>query len=198
MKNTTYSKNIAEAINCYLNENEWYFSFDEEDGVFQFPVAVQGKIKNVYSFVDVQKDSYTVLAYVPIGADASDSKIMSAMAEFICRANYGLDNGNFELDMDDGEIRYKCFVDCDGILPSSDIIENSIYCPIEMFERYGEGFAGVILGELDAREAVEKCENATEEMLRSTLSETGIEDDGEPDMPMYIKMQLFGSEGGTH
>ena len=30
-----------------------------------------------------------------------------------CRANYGLlANGNFELDMDDGEIRYKVFIDC--------------------------------------------------------------------------------------
>lgn len=187
MKHITYSKDIAGAIKDYLNENEWYFSFDEEDGIFQFGVAISGRIPSVYNFVEVKKDSYAVFAYTPIGADASDSKIMSDMAEFICRANYGLDHGNFELDMDDGEIRYKCFVDCSGSLPTADMIENSIQCPAAMFEQYGEGIVEVMSGTLTAKEAVEKCENDTEDGPRAMFSETGDN----------IKIQLSDSVGGN-
>lgn len=69
---------------------------------------------------------------------------MAIMAEFICRANYGLKNGNFELDMRDGEIRYKSFVDCEGLTPTTEMVRNSIHCPAAMFDRYGDGIVDII------------------------------------------------------
>ena len=65
--------------------------------------------------------------------------MMASMAEFVCRANYGLVSGNFELDMRDGEIRFKRFAECEGITPTSEMVCNSIHCPAAMFKRYGAG-----------------------------------------------------------
>ena len=82
------------------------------------------------------------------------------MAEFLCRANYGLANGNFELDFRDGEIRYKCFVNCDETVPGKETIKDSIYVPARMFTRYSEGILAVLFNMKSAEQAVKDCESA--------------------------------------
>ena len=122
-----YCREIADAINQYLIDEEWNFSFDEEDGVFKFNVGSKTKAKQARYVILVKNSSYTVYVYSPIGADAEDKDSLCRIAEFICRANYGLNLGNFELDMRDGEIRFKYSVDCDGgSVPNTEIIRNSI------------------------------------------------------------------------
>lgn len=151
--------------------------------------------------------------------------MMVTMAEFVCRANYGLKNGNFEFDMREGEIRFKCFVDCEGIAPTVEIIRNSIHCPAAMFEQYGDGIVGILFGNMSAKDAVSKCESSPIEELSAILGEDldidadmdtmiarlierlGI-DAGEPDTDEdsqassdagpEIKTDLFGSKGGNN
>ena len=59
----------------------------------------------------------------------------------------------------DGEVRYKCYVDCDGALPCDDVIRNSIYCPAQMLERYGAGIVDIVCLDGSAADAIAKCEN---------------------------------------
>lgn len=223
MKNTVYSENIANAINDFLTTDDWHYSFDEQKGIFKFGLCLKGKIKKINYIIYVKDDAYLVYANPPIGADEDDKRMMSEMAEFVCRANYGLKSGNFELDMNDGEVRFKCYVDCDGVVPMTEIVKNSIYCPATMFERYGDGIVGIIFGDVSGKEAVEYCEKSAEEELRHLLSElTDSEDDGElsdmltrlaehPGVPndeeveitavsektVRIKTNLFNTEGET-
>ena len=86
--------------------------------------------------------------------------MMAQMAEFLCRANYGLQNGCFELDFRDGEIRYKSFIDCDDMMPSFEVIQNSIYCTAGMFQRYAPGIVDIIFSGCTAKAAIEKCEKS--------------------------------------
>ena len=183
MKNRTYSKSIADAINSFLTEDDWHFSFNDQRGLFKFGLNLKGRIKNVRYIVDIKDDEYVVYAISPIGAGEDDEKMMVIMAEFICRANYGLKNGNFELDMRDGEIRYKSFVDCEGLTPTTEMVRNSIHCPAAMFDRYGDGIVDIIFGNSTAKEAVAKCEKSPEEELRALLGE---EFDGDDDMEAMI------------
>ena len=159
MKEQAYSMNIANAINAFLTNDDWRFSFDEKRGVFKFGLCLKGKIKKIDYLIRVRDDEYIVYAISPIGANENNEKMMAAMAEFVCRANYGLKNGNFELDMRDGEIRFKCFVDCEAITPTKEMICNSIHCPAAMFDNNGDGILRIIFGDLSAKEAVEQCES---------------------------------------
>jgi hypothetical protein len=158
MTSRTYSKSIASAINNFLTEGDWHFSFDDQRGLYKFGLNLKGRIKEVNYIIDVKDDEYVVYAVSPLGVDKDDEKMMAAMAEFICRANYGLKNGNFELDMRDGEIRYKSFVDCEGFTPTTEIVRNSILLPAAMFDRYGVGIVDIIFGNSTAKDAVAKCE----------------------------------------
>lgn len=221
MKNK-YSTDIANKIKEFLTEDDWHYSFNEDNGLFRFGLSLRGKIKKVNYVVKVKEDSYIVYAISPVGADEEDAKMMSAMTEFLCRANYGLRNGNFEMDMADGEIRFKSFVDCEGIIPSRDMVENSIYCPASMFDRYGNGIVDVIFGGVSAKDAINKCEESTDKGLHSLISEmmaegvdveamlerlaerVGGADESETaeetekaDAPKDVKMNLFNDEGGN-
>lgn len=183
MKNRTYSKSIANVINSFLTEDDWHFSFDDKRGLFRFGLNLKGRIKKVSYIIDVKDDEYVVYAISPLGADDDNEKVMATMADFLCRANYGLKNGNFELDMRDGEIRYKCFVDCEGITPTSEMVRNSIHCPAAMFDRYGAGIVDIIFGNATAKEAIAKCEKSPAEELRAILGE---ELGGDEDMDAMI------------
>lgn len=154
-----YSQEVAKAVNDFLVEDDWNFSFDKEKGVFSFNLTLDSKLKTIHYTIHVGSDSFTVYAVSPVGAEAKDKAAMAEMAEFVCRANYGLRNGNFELDFRDGEIRYKSFADCDGRLtPPKEVIQDSIYVVSSMFKRYGPGILDVIFNGVKAKDAVAKCE----------------------------------------
>ena len=171
MTEKKYSRTIAQTINGYLTGNEWHFSFDENRGLFKFGLSLKGKIKKINYLIDVKEGEYVVYAISPIGADEDDKEMMASMAEFVCRANYGLANGSFELDMRDGEIRFKCFVDCVGITPTREMVRNSIHCPAAMFEHYGAGIVDIILGNATAKDAVEECKKSAKEEFRFLVRE---------------------------
>ena len=155
---TEYSEDIVEQIRSFLDDDDWHYDFDEERGIFRFGVNLESKLKNVRYFLPVREDGFTVCAVCPINADKDDPDIIKEMAEFICRANYGLRNGNFELDVRDGEIRYKIHVDCEDLIPSREVVRNSIIIPSAMFDRYAEGILDIMFRNATAADAIEKCE----------------------------------------
>lgn len=180
MKKNAYSHNIANAINSFLKEDDWNFSFDEEMGRFSFGLSLGSKIKKINYVINVMDDEYIVHAVSSIFADEDDEKMMATLAEFVCRINYSIPFGNFEFDMRDGEIRFKVFVDCEGITPSIDMVRNSILRPANMYEHYGSGFTDIIFGNSTAKKAVDMCEKAFIDEVRSLLSELqDVESDSE-------------------
>lgn len=153
-----YSPEIAKAINTFLTEDDWKFEFDSERGMFHFKVGLKSGIKSANYIINVNRDRYTVYAYSSIGPDKGDQKTMQRTAEFLTRANYGLAFGNFELDMDDGEIRYKVCTACDDGPVSEETIRYSIYVPGTMLDRYGKGLLKVLYSDISPKDACEQCE----------------------------------------
>ena len=177
MNKQTYSQNIANAITEDLTNNDWSFSFNDEKGVFEFGITIGGKIRKVNYLIRISDNEYIVYLTSPIGADKNNERMMAAMAEFVCRANYGLKYGNFEFDMRDGEIRFKSFVDCSAITPTQEMVRNSIHYPAGIFDNYCDGILGIIFGDMSAKEAVDQCEGSKEDRLRSALESLCDEDD---------------------
>lgn len=158
--NDSYSEIIAGEINKYLTAGDWRFSFDDQLGWFDFSLDIRGRLKKVDFIVKTKSDFYLVYAYCPLSVDAEK---IATMAELVCRANFGIFDGSFELDVRDGELRYKSFVDCrGGITPTKDRIERSIFIPAWMFDKFGNSIADIIFTNVSAAEAVERCEKMME------------------------------------
>jgi hypothetical protein len=178
MKKFTYSNEITAVVKQFLDGEDWHYSFDENRGILDFGLRNRSKIQKIKYLVDVKDDEIIFYGICPIGADRDDAEMMAQMAEFLCRANYGLKNGSFEFDFRDGEIRYKSFVDCDGVLPSTEVVKNSIYCIDAMYKRYAPGIVDIIFAGCSAKDAIAKCEKSPEEELRSLFPELGEDAEG--------------------
>lgn len=179
MRKYEYSNELVNAVKKFLKEDDWKYSFDENIGVFDFGLRIKSKLQKIRYLIDTQEDAIIIYGVCPIGVDCNDPEMMARMAEFFCRANYGLKNGCFEFDFRDGEVRFKSYIDCDEHIPSTKVIGNSIYCTARMFKRYAPGITDIIFAGRSAEEAVEECEKQSETELRSMVRELfGESDDG--------------------
>lgn len=186
MTDAKYSTSISKAITDFLTEDDWNYTFDAEKGRFQFIMSTNRKLKNVSYIISVRDDSYIVYATSPIGPSADDPDEMARMAEFICRANFGLVNGNFELDFRDGEIRYKTYVNCDGIVPTKGMIRSSIFVIASMYKRYADGIIDVLFKDITPEEAIKNCEHETASAISDALHKLL---QASPEGPLAEKLQ---------
>ena len=208
-----YSVSIANQLSTYLTNNDWNFDFDEEKGLFRFALKMRNKLRSIDYNIKVRDDSYIVYATSPISPDEDDPEQMSAVAEFVCRANFGLPCGCFEFDFTDGETRYRYAIDCRERTLSNDIIEDSIRTPSVIFKRYGNGLIDVIFNQTSPEQAVKTSEKGNVAVIRHFLTEVMqsenpdqelmarlsacLENMGEHDNEdMTIKVDPFASEGG--
>lgn len=193
MSKYEYSNEIVDVVKKFLADDDWNYFFDEETGLFHFGLRIRSKIQKLNYVIDVHEDEIVTYGISPVAVDSDDPEMMRRMAEFICRVNYGLKNGCFELDFEDGEIRFRSFIDCKGLLPSMEVVKNSVGCAAIMFELYASGMVDIIFGGASARDAIARCEEATAEKFCSVLEEA-LGGDGS-DQP-HVRMDLFEAEGG--
>ena len=81
-----------------------------------------------------------------------------AVAEFVTRANYGMIIGNFELDFNDGEVRYKTSLDVEGTYLSPPLIRQAVYANVLMMDRYLPGLLALVYNDITPADAVAQVE----------------------------------------
>ena len=149
---------IADAVRDWLDGDDWRYEYDAEKHLITMGINLKSKIKSGKFFIDFKHTGYLVYLCAPINGDKEDN---GEIIKYLTMANYGLINGNFEFDVNDGEIRYKSYVNCDGLesLPQ-EIIRSSIYVGCAMMDRYGDGIAALALGFSDAETEIKKAESS--------------------------------------
>ena len=125
-----------------------------------FPVLnLNVKIPNgkLDMFIHAHEDTQRLLVYSrPQGMVVRHDDI-PRLADFINRANYGLPLGNFELDMNDGELNFKNSVDVkDGTL-TKEMVETLVKFSIECVNRYLPGLEAVLAGK-NPKDAIESID----------------------------------------
>lgn len=148
-------KETIEIIKTFFEKNEWKYRYDEENTAFFSGVNMENVLGNVRLYILVDQDYYNV--YVVLNSNVEE-KYKLDVAEFLHRANYGLRNGNFEIDYRDGEIRYKTFVGFKNADLSEEIVTESIMIGLAMVERYGKGLIKTMVGEGTPEDNVDECE----------------------------------------
>ena len=144
------------AIREYCDSQNWNYSLDEEKNYLTMRMGLRSVESCTIYAQERGEDGFTVYTVFPIKVPEGKR---DAVAMFLTRANYGLILGNFELDFDDGEIRFKVTTICgEGNILPPDVMERTFDMGFCMFDRYGEGLLSVLYGNAAPIDAVDANE----------------------------------------
>ena len=149
-----YSKELVSQLGDFLKSAGITAAFEEKDGIalFSIRMKVRCKLQTAQMIILVREDNFATLTTLPLAADENHRL---AMAEFLTRINWGMRNGNFEMSMDTGEIRYKTYVHTGAQPLDMAAARLATLLPFLMIDRFGDALLEVLFGFKSPREAFE-------------------------------------------
>jgi hypothetical protein len=159
-----------EELISLLDEREVGYQCSDEDQ--SIATTFRGDVGNFRVFAQVDSDIqlFQVFGYSPIRIPEG---ARPAIAQAVARANYGLRVGKFELDLDDGEIRFQTSHILHDDAVGQDVIDRLIGNTMSMLDLYLPAFLSVVYGNEDPKDAIACVEAAASRGERS--SEDGNE-----------------------
>lgn len=151
------SLRALQIVAAFFTEDGWSFEQMPERPILRLPFQGKGGRWNCYAQIRVTHDVEQILFYSVLPLNVPDDKL-SAIAEFITRANYGMALGNFELDFNDGEVRYKTSIDVTDTEITSSLLRPLIYTNVLMMDKYMSGLMAVVYADMSPAEAVKQIE----------------------------------------
>jgi hypothetical protein len=121
-------------------------------------VTIRGKNGQFNLVIQVREDDQQVIAY-SVNPNTTPLERLDEMAIFVTLANYGIFIGNFELDMRDGEVRYKASHALYSETLSDEVLGALIQHSVGTFDQYAPGIRGVAEGTINARDAIARIES---------------------------------------
>ncbi|MEJ5169413.1 MAG: YbjN domain-containing protein [Fimbriimonadales bacterium] len=146
---------LLDAVERFLIEDEWHYEQVGDKPVLKMLYGGDNGEWTCLAQVSEELEQFVFYSICP--SRAPQAKRL-AMAEFLTRANSGLVIGNFEMDFETGEIRYKTGIDVEGDRLSSALVRTLIYQNVLMMDRYFPGIMAVIFTSISPKEAIELIE----------------------------------------
>ncbi|MBD2576488.1 YbjN domain-containing protein [Oscillatoria sp. FACHB-1406] len=154
-QNLFTSGRILEEIVGFFTKDDWHYTKIQGEAVLLTAFQGESGKWNCSARVREEQEQFVFYSICPVNAP-EDRRL--DMAEFIARANYGTIIGNFELDFNDGEIRYKTSIDVEDSTLTFSQIKQLVYTNVMMMDEYLPGIRSVIEGEVEAKEAIARIE----------------------------------------
>jgi len=107
-------------------------------------------------YLEAREGERQVLFYTALRAHVPAER-MAAMLEFVARANFGLAIGNFELDPEDGEIRFKTSVDVNNTELTAGLLSGLTSLNVAAVHVYAPAIEAVLAG-AEPRAAIAEVE----------------------------------------
>ena len=153
---TDEDTNLLKTIIHFFTIDDWTFTKLQGQPVLQ--VACQGKNGQWFCYAHAKEHQQQFIFYSICPITAPEDKRQTT-AEFLTRANYGMAIGNFELDLDDGEIRYKTSIDVEGSTLEPALINQLVYANVVTMDQYLPGILAVLEQGMDPKAAIDLVES---------------------------------------
>ena len=146
-----------ETIKQFFSEDEWFYveSENHENLILRMNHwGENGRFSCQAEYNETQGIFY-FYSYFPINVP-EDKRVK--MAEFITLVNYGMRIGNFEMDFEDGEVRFRTSIDFEGHGLSHPLVSNHVYPNVWMMDRYLPGLFAIVYSDKSAIEILKPIE----------------------------------------
>ena len=132
----SYSPQIADAIEDFFHKKDLIIVREETSNgnecLIHFRTKLKSKIQTAHEYIIIRDNNFSILTTIPINAD-EDHRL--ALAEYLTRVNFNMRIGNFELDMTDGEIRFKEYAFVGDGPVQTELIASMVFIPLQMIDR---------------------------------------------------------------
>ncbi|TWU10414.1 YbjN domain-containing protein [Allorhodopirellula heiligendammensis] len=143
----------VDQLSAYLDRGTIVYDQDDERGLFR--MLFEGKHGDLRVAMIIDESMLQVFTHPANKIPASHRQLIT---EAITRANYGLKLGSFEMDLEDGELRYQTALPLGEDFPEDDVIDHVLYVGGAMIDRYMPAFLSIIYGNEDVKLAITAAE----------------------------------------
>lgn len=139
----------------FFEEDEWDFQW--MSGLSVLSMSYSGRNGRWMCYAQAREMQQQFVFYSTLPVNAPEVQ-RARMAEFITRANYGMILGNFEMEYETGEIRYKTSLDVEGAELSMPLIRQVVYANLVITDHYLPGIMRVLYSDISPLEALSEIE----------------------------------------
>ena len=125
-------------ILSFLEGHKYHFT--AHDGEERVNLTLAGKHADYRVILRVTHGGDFFQTYIHYPFRVRDAAQRTTAAELVCRANYGMLVGAFEIDMTDGEIRFHVAHLIQGLPLSAETVERLLFTAISSLDRYFPAF----------------------------------------------------------
>ncbi len=170
---------IFNALIEFFEEDGWDFQWIPDSPVLS--MGFSGQNGKWVCYAQARESEEQLVFYSVLSVNVPPDK-RHKVAEFITRVNYGMVIGNFELDYEDGEIRYKTSIDIEGTELVASMIRQIVYANLVITDRYLPGIMRVIYSEESPVDVLDSIEledllNSDFEDIASLFDDEDFDDD---------------------
>jgi hypothetical protein len=151
----TSQQPILKTIIQFFEEDGWPFSILEQESALT--TGFQGKNGQWKCYAEAREKQQQFRFYSIFPFDIPENKRL-AIAEFLTRANYGLIIGNFEMDLEDGEIRYKTSAIAEANTLTLSLLKELVYTNVLTMDKYFPGMMSIISVDISPSAALDALE----------------------------------------
>ena len=153
------SESILETVMDFFTAEDWPFARTNDPSTLRLAFRGNNGLWTCYARVKEPEGTFVFYSICPV--NAPETKRL-AMAEFLTLANFGLVNGNFEMDFNDGEIRYKTGIVVKGAQQAlakkshltAALLKQLVYGNVMMMEQYLPGIMALLEKDISPKEAI--------------------------------------------
>lgn len=146
---------LFDTLITYLQEDEWKFTrLEGEDTIV---LTFNCANATYLCYAQARETHQQIVFYTIYPIRAPEEKRLLA-AEFTARVNYGLVLGNLELDMNDGEMRYKTSADVGSGEFSLALLRSLMQINLSTADRYYPAFTALLYSGASPADAVASAE----------------------------------------
>ena len=155
-------KSLFEHVASYLDANDWRYSSDAERHYYSMSCRIKEATIRVVIDVFETEEWRRIMTFSIYPIFVPENRRPTVL-EAMNRINHSLVYGNFEMDMADGEIRFRTTVESDNDIQES-MIERVLNGNLSLSDKHFGALMAVVFGSVepeDVKELASRPEDAT-------------------------------------
>ena len=147
---------LLEIARNVFDERGWGYRLVPEHDALRFPFRGDDDQWECFVKADDEDRRLAVYSVCPFNVPEEQR---GATAELLSRINYGLVIGNFEMDLDDGQVRFKTSIDVQGTELSEAHVERLVFPNLRTMNIYLGAITAMVGGGLSPAEALGRVDD---------------------------------------